>query len=79
MKKSFEQLLDGKELRRLKNDDKTHLRMTRLENKANELIGELCKEGKQVFYINLHPLRKGKILEGSKADLMAYLIRNKYV
>lgn len=45
---------------------------------ADALIGQLCREGKTVHYINLRPLIAGRTKEGSPAELRAYLIRNRY-
>jgi hypothetical protein len=48
---------------------------------AETLIGELCREGKTVYYINIIGKNgyTGKTREGSYADLLGYLIRNGYV
>lgn len=46
------------------------------------LIGELCREGKTVYYINLRDCKgniNGKTKEGDEFDLTKYLIRNGYV
>ena len=48
-------------------------------DQAYSLIGELCRDGKKVYYINLQPLSKGKTMEGKFFDLYEYLIRNRYV
>lgn len=45
-------------------------------DRAHALIGELCREGKTVYYINL---RNGKTREGQHAELSEFLIRNRYV
>ncbi len=48
-------------------------------DRADALIGELCRDGKAIFYINLRPLSKGQTLEGKHHELTDYLIRNRYV
>lgn len=68
--------LDARESRRLKAEDRLLARIERLEAKAEKLIGELCREGKRVFYV--WPLG-GKYREGDRHELAAFLIRNKYV
>jgi len=40
------------------------------------LVGQLNRDGKTVFYINL---RNGKTKEGNPSDLIDYLFRNSYV
>lgn len=39
-------------------------------------LGQLNRDGKTVFYINL---RNGKTKEGNPSDLIDYLFRNSYV
>ena len=46
--------------------------------KAQTLIGELCREGKTVYYVNIRG-NKGKIREGAQHELIDFLIRNRYV
>lgn len=46
------------------------------------LIGELCREGKQILYVNV--LGKdggftGRTKEGTRDELVSYLMRNHYV
>lgn len=72
----FESLMESKHSRFLTNEDKAWEKYCKLADKAEHLIGELCREGNTVHYINL---RKGKTLEGNKAELTQYLIRNNYV
>jgi hypothetical protein len=55
----------------------------RRDAEAEALIGELCKEGRRVFYINVKSAKgamTGRIVEfGHKSDAIHYLIRNRYV
>jgi hypothetical protein len=49
---------------------------------AQGLIGELCRDGRTVYYTNLRSRDgrlTGKTKEGSYADLLGYLVRNRYV
>ena len=43
---------------------------------ANAKLGEIYREGRRVYYIML---KTGKAKEGRRAELIRYLIRNKYV
>jgi hypothetical protein len=55
--------------------------MGRREDAAAEMIGELCREGRPVHYINLRDRSgrlTGKTKEGSRHDLIGYLVRNRY-
>lgn len=74
--------MDAQDVRRERADERAYARLSRRMDAAEPLIGELCKEGRQVFYINLKTRKgvpTGKILEGSRHDLIAYLLRNNYV
>ena len=75
---TIEQQMNTKEKRRLSADDRYMDRMEKRWDAADALIGELCREGKKVFYINLMPLTKGKTKEGSRSEFVSYLIRNNY-
>lgn len=68
-----------RERRRFASDDRALAKLDRLLPKARALIGQICREGRIVHYINLAPLKRGRTLEGATADLTAYLIRNRYV
>jgi hypothetical protein len=67
--------LDTKELRRLNADAKAHNELTRREANAETMIGALCREGRTVYYVVIRP---GRYREGTKHDLIAFLIRNRY-
>jgi len=62
--------------RRCAAEDKAMIRRERLERRAEPMIGELCKAGARVYYI--YPVG-GKYREGTKIDLVDFLIRRKYV
>lgn len=80
---SIEMDLDGRELRRLRAEDARLGRMERMERLAEPLIGELCRAGGTVYYVNLRDRQgrmTGKIKEStSHSELVDYLVRNHYV
>lgn len=81
-RRTIEELLEGRQLRRMKQEDRFIEKMDRQTDTAEALIGEVCREGQPVFYINLTTRdgkMTGKTLEGKRADLVGYLIRNNYV
>lgn len=49
--------------------------LSKREDKAEEMIGQLQREGKTVFYV--WP-QGGKYREGSRLELIAFLVRNNY-
>jgi hypothetical protein len=71
-----DQRLEWRQLRRMQAEDRALARIERLEAAAYAMVGELCREGQQVFYV-CPP--GGKYREGARADLIAFLIRNRYV
>lgn len=75
-KKTYEELMEGWQLRRMKADDRWLAKRERQERDAERMIGELCKEGKTVFYV--YPVG-GKYREGTRSELIDFLIRNRYV
>lgn len=78
----FERELSAKSNRRVACEDRAIRRIERREESAERLIGELCRDGRTVFYINLRDRNgraTGKIREGSRHDLISYLLRNRYV
>ncbi|MFN4266387.1 MAG: hypothetical protein ACK4F8_11655 [Aquabacterium sp.] len=81
--RTIEQELDRRELRRLRAEHVYLCRLEKLEKLAEPLVGELCREGKTVYYINLTDRQgrlTGKTKEGGTVyELITYLIRNKYV
>jgi hypothetical protein len=77
-----ERRLDAREARRLKAEDRFLGRLERREAQAERLIGELCREGRAAFYINLRDRSgrlTGKTKEAAPGELIAYLLRNNYV
>lgn len=74
-RKTFEELLEGRASRRAKEEDRWATRMERRWKEAGEQIGELCRDGKTVFYV--YPVG-GKYREGSRNELEDFLLRNRY-
>lgn len=75
-------LLDNRQTRRMKEEDRFLARLEKREAAADALIGELIRDGKTVFYINLTTRNgnlTGKTREGARFELTDYLIRNHYV
>lgn len=69
--------------RRMANQHRHLVRMERLEALAEPMVGELCREGATVYYINMMD-RKGNYTGKTKEsrshyELVSYLIRNGYV
>lgn len=65
-----------KDNRRARGEAKQWDSFCKKSDEAEHLIGELNRDGKTVYYINL---RSGKPKEGGRIDLIEYLIRNQYV
>lgn len=73
---NVERHLDARQARRMASDDRFLGRIERRENAAEQMIGELVREGRPVFYI--FPAG-GKYREGTRGDLVAFLVRNRHV
>lgn len=81
--RTIEQDLDTRDLRRLRAEHRYLVKLERLERKCEPLIGELCRQGATVYYINLAN-RAGHLTGKTKErasyfELVNYLIRNHYV
>lgn len=78
-KKSFdyERHLEARQNRRMANEARWLDRRLSLEKKAERMIGELCRDGKIVYYV--YP-ENGRYKESNSfTEIVDYLIRNKYV
>ncbi len=76
----LERQLQARMSRRLHAQDRALARLERREHAAQALVGQLMREGRLRYYINLRPLSRGRILEASsEAPLIDYLVRNDYV
>lgn len=69
---NIEQQLNALQSRRLAAQDRFLSRIERREEKAAELIGELAGGRFYVFPVG------GKYREGSRAELISFLLRNNY-
>lgn len=67
--------LEGRQNRRMAAEDRYLANIERRETAAETMIGELTREGRTVYYV--WP-QGGKYREGTRADLIAFLIRNNY-
>jgi hypothetical protein len=76
MRLSFEELLERKHEARLRREDKFLARTEKIEARAERLIGELVRDGREVLYV--WPAG-GTYREGSRPELISFLIRNHYV
>ncbi|MEI8319485.1 MAG: hypothetical protein WCH79_16205 [Planctomycetia bacterium] len=79
---ALERHFDARAARRDKAEGRFLDRIERKENAARPLIGELCRDGKTVHYVNcIDRLGRftGKIREGSVVELLSFCIRNRYV
>jgi hypothetical protein len=72
---SIDQSLDARMSRRLLAQDRALARLEKREAAADQMIGELCRNGRPVFYV--FPVG-GKYREGTRAELISYLIRNRH-
>lgn len=78
----IERHLTAKMNRRVASEDRYLIRLECKEAAAENLIGELCREGKRVHYINQIDRKgrmTGKTIEGNRYELIRYCIRNHYV
>lgn len=69
---NIDQQLDARQNRRLAANGRAEARLMQREAKAAEMIGELSSGKCYVFPVG------GKYREGTRADLISYLIRNNY-
>lgn len=72
----IETQLVARQSRRLASEDRFLDRIERRETAAHAMIGELCKEGRIVYYV--YPVG-GRYREGTQAELVSFLVRNNYV
>jgi hypothetical protein len=72
---TLDEQIDARLIRRFKSEDRFLRRIERRENQAEAMIGELCRSGRTVYYVCP---AGGKYKEGSRQDLIAYLLRKGY-
>ena len=70
---NIDQQLDAKQARRMALENRQLARLDRLERIADQMIGELSTGRLYVWPVG------SKYREGTRADLIGYLIRNKHV
>lgn len=73
MAQSLEAWLDGRGCRRCKNEARNLAKFERQHEAADKMIGELSSGKLYIFPVG------GKYKEGSRSELIDFLIRNKYV
>jgi hypothetical protein len=80
---NIEAQITGNQNRRMATEARYLDRREMLEAKAERLIGELVREGRDVYYINLMDTKgnlTGKVKESASFfELVDYLVRNGYV
>lgn len=75
---NIHQQLEGNQNRRMANQARALNNWDELserEDKAEEMLGQLQRDGKTVFYVWPHG---GKYREGTRLELIAFLVRNNY-
>lgn len=75
-RKTDDELAEGRMLRRIKAEARAVDKMDRQLDEAEKHIGQLTRDGKTIYYV--YPVG-GKYREGSRSDLISFLIRNRYV
>jgi hypothetical protein len=75
--RTIEQQLDTRQSRRMASENRYLCRLEKLEAKAEPMVGELCREGRTMYYC--WPVG-GRYFESvSHSAVVDYLIRNKWV
>lgn len=74
---TIEQQLDAREARRFAAEHRAMCRAEKLEAKAAPMVGELCREGRTVYYC--WPAGGRYFESASHSEVVDYLIRNKWV
>ena len=69
---NIDQQLNGNQNRRMANESRYLAQIERREDAAREMIGELASGKCYVFPVG------GKYREGTRGELIAFLIRNNY-
>lgn len=69
---NLERQSDAREARRIKSEDRYHARIVAREEEAHKMIGELSSGKCYVWPVG------GKYREGTRLELLQFLIRNRY-
>lgn len=73
----MERMLENRFSRRSLAEDRAMSRRERLEARAEKMVGELCRDGRTVYYVIQ---TNGKVREANwKFELVDFLIRRNYV
>ncbi len=75
----FETQMRVNELRRFRAEERAVIRIDAAIDAVDALAGQLCREGKTVFYINQRNAAgqmNGKTIEGTRSDLLDFVMRN---
>lgn len=67
-----DQRLDARQARRIASENRYHDRITAREDRAHQMVGELASGKCYVYPVG------GKYREGTRLELVAFLIRNRY-
>ena len=83
MSQTIDQRIDTLDRIRNRAEDRAFDRLCQQYDKAEQLIGEICRDGKTVYYINQRSRDgrpTGRTIEATNhATLVDYAIRNRYV
>lgn len=69
---NIDQASDARQARRMASEARYHDRITAREDRAHEMVGELSSGKCYVYPVG------GKYREGTRQELVAFLIRNRY-
>lgn len=83
---TFDERMDARQAQRMKAEDKFLAIEERRGREAEGLVGELCREGSTIYYIN-HRNRQGRLTGRTVefagfhgwSEAISYLMRNRYV
>lgn len=73
---TLDQRLESRDAARQRRECKAHERLVAREDKADRMVGELVRDGRVVCYV--YPAG-GKYREGTRVELVQFLVRNNYV
>jgi len=81
---NFERQMEARDKRRGKAEDRFLTRLEKRALKAEQLVGELIREGRTIFYINLqtrdgHMTGRTREFGENFGAAIGYLLRNNYV
>lgn len=75
-KKTAYELMEGRQFRRMKEEDRFMDKLDKQWKMAEQMIGELMRNGKIIYYI--FP-QGGRYREGTQVQLFEFLVRNRYI